>query len=73
MPAYQVNFENNNAVSAQQVPILAFDELKKLRNEGSKVVMEWYIVDADHEHEAMETANALIRKNWSSVLGIKSC
>lgn len=72
MATFKVKFENNNAVSARPVNIITYHELKKLRTDGEKVMMEWCIVDADHEAAAMDTANMTVKTVWGSILGIKS-
>lgn len=72
MATFKVKFENNNAVSARPVNIITYQELKKLRRDGEKVMMEWCIVDADHEAAAIDTANVTVKTVWGSVLGIKS-
>ncbi len=72
MAAYTVPFENNNAVSARQVNIITYPELKKLTHKGQKVMMEWCIVDAEHETAAIETANTTVKTVWGSILGIQT-
>lgn len=72
MATYKVKFENNNAVSARPVNIITYPELKQLKRDGTKVMMEWCIVDADHEAAAINTANMTVKTVWGSILGIKN-
>jgi hypothetical protein len=69
MSMYKVQFKNNLAVNGMKVPIAAQDELKELGVDGSKLVIRWCIVDAEHENEALEIANKMVKYVWGSILG----
>jgi hypothetical protein len=68
MAIFKVNFENNAAISGEVVPALLHEELTRLETEGSKTVLKWCIVDADHEDEALQRANQIARIRWKNIV-----
>jgi hypothetical protein len=72
MGMYKVNFQDNLAISGTSVPIAECHEIKEFGSNGSKTTMNWYIVDAEHETEAIVKANIIVHQKWGRILGMKS-
>ena len=67
MNIYKVNFENNKPVSCTRVSIASCSELNRLGVEGSKVMIKWCIVDAEHEQHAIDVAYKTAKQKWGTL------
>jgi hypothetical protein len=64
MKYFKVHFENNAPISAERIPELATDEIIHISEVKGKKVINWLIVYAEDETDAVEDASDLLKKYY---------
>ena len=68
MSLYKVKFKNNHAISGKTLPKVYSGSNKEFRKNVSKLIIKWYVVDAENETRAVEIANKVVHNIWGDVL-----
>jgi hypothetical protein len=71
MGLFKVNFKNNCAISGRKIPGSMPKSVKRFVTKGTKQFIQWYVVDAEDETQAVDMANKLAKKIWGEILGMK--
>jgi hypothetical protein len=72
MQYYRVLFENNCAKTAAPLNRTWVNEdLADFRKDGMDVYINWYIVEAESEEDAIQIAADVVKSIWGGVLGLK--
>jgi hypothetical protein len=70
MPVYKVCFENNKAISAEEVEIIGRDNPAEFAMEGKKRFIRNLHVDSTSPKLAMQMGDYLAKKVWGDILGL---
>jgi hypothetical protein len=68
MPLYKVNFDNNVAVTANEIAADDYATLKEFGTSDGYTIIKWYIVQAVNEKNAIQIAEKLVYQIWGEVL-----
>ena len=69
MSQFKVKFRNNNAVSGRIISTKA--HVSKFVTRGTKQFIQWFVLEAENEQQAIKIANKIVRQIWGEILGLR--